>query len=672
MGDFVGVDPQLLRQLADRLHDLAGVLAKDGQAIVSAMQNQDHRLDLSVFGQVSTQSGEDSRTMAKRADLAMELQNQTISGSGLNADTVFAPLATQPPNFVSLISDPDMIEVPFDTTDQQYVSEATADANKLRSLLTAPNSLGDPNNVAIVSQLGQTLNDHQDDPLYLNAFYQNGGAQTIYDMASDLRVNGMVADPNDTAHPNLAVLNDQGKQLLAPFANSFAENAGRVTMPPPDGVFAAASGQGDPRTWSFVQLFANGPSGDVWDPAYLKQYGTTALAYDDRNLNGAPGASGRTDMPFSVIIMQRIGESIPASIKMLNGPDGADTMKLFLKDQHGLGLDAKSDGSGVGVPAIIANIGFDRPQDPQAAADAFNNRALAQAAGSFVQDLAASAGATAPRVKDGSSEPGYPNNIVQPNPESPGWPVVTTTRSSLKALMADIGADGKAADYFQNAIAARALQSVTGRGRDNIPDAQADMYNLGALNGWLKLEQQAPSVKSAQNHDLASASDLQWTQMALGGFGNTAMPWGLLGIGMDNPSIAKRIFTSGPNVGQIVAGGWSPFLTADSTAADADAKAQVVMQGGQSSLDVPIVQALISEGALPTPDASQTWYVDGVVSPTVDNVGKFALWLQAQSGASMPGSQVSKNPTDPQVFQLTTMAQQGFLNITPHWDFNQS
>jgi hypothetical protein len=687
MGDFVGVDPDRLRNLAARLHDLAGVLTGAGAAIPSALSGIGSQLDYSMFKTYGSQDGEDSSAIAKRADLARDIQNQTAAGLQLNYGGPFAWNSNPQQNLVSLKpSSSTFVTVPWDPKDQEYVTEATSDAAKLQSLLNAPDGLNDPNNRALIQQLGQTLNDHQDDPPYLRAFYDNGGAKAIYNMASDLRAAGFISDPNDVNGFNQASLNAQGMQIISPFANSFAHAVGAITMPPPDGVFAAASGQSDPRTWSFVQLFAAGPPGDAWNPDYLEKYGTIALGYDDKNLNGG-SATYASDMPFSRLILQRIGENTPASVQMLSGSDGISNMRLFVKDEHGLCGDTNSLGAPVGVPAIITSVGLDRPIDPQGAADAFNNiviglgsqttsemapamsQALAQAAGTFTQDLALSAGGSAPSVKDGNDEPNYQANAVQPNP--PDWPVVGTTRSSLKVLMGDIGQSQDAVNYFQNAIAAQAVSAISQHGAGNLPNANEDMYNLGALNGYLKLEQVAPSIQNAQNADQAAAGTLQWEQMALGGFGNIAMPWGLFGAGQTDPSMVKRIATSVPNLLQVTAGAWSPFLTAPDSASAADAKAQVVMQAGQSTLDVPIVQALINEGALPIP-SNQTWFQNGVVEPSTANIDQFTLWLQKQGGASLPNEPVSNNPLSPQIYDLLKNARDGFQQITPHWDFGQS
>ena len=80
--------------------------------------------------------------------------------------------------------------------------------------------------------------------------------------------------------------------------------------------------------------------------------------------------------------------------------------------------------------------------------------------------------------------------------------------------MGDIGQSSDAASYFQNAIAAQAVSAISQHGVGHLPNANEDMYNLGALNGYLKLEQVAPSIQSAQKADQAAADTVQWEQMA--------------------------------------------------------------------------------------------------------------------------------------------------------------
>ena len=266
MGDFVGVNPQLLRQLAARLHDLAGVLAKEGPAIVSAMQNQDHRLDLSAFGQVGTRSGEDSQTMIKRADLAMELQNQTVSGNGLNADAVFAPLATQPPNFVSLIPDPAMIEVPWDITDQQYTVEATGDANRLQAALANPGASGSTDTI---TQVGALLTDHIDDKTYMQAFFAAGGLSSAQQVARALHTV-------DGTTNNNQVLSSSSQQILAMYGNALAS----ATM---------LQARGDINSLDVNEL-KNPPNGDMWSEGMLFKYGPSGDQWDDKALAATSAA----------------------------------------------------------------------------------------------------------------------------------------------------------------------------------------------------------------------------------------------------------------------------------------------------------------------------------------------------------------------------------------------
>lgn len=177
MGDFVGVDPANLRQLADRLRDLAATLAKDGRLIKSLMDEQGSRLDCSQFASQSLQNGDDSRTLGKRADLAIEMERQphfanssqhpyALPGWG----TIY-PAGTNGP-FAGNWASGTYTVMSSDLALNSSVTEGAADGKDFAQALKNPR---DPASQQIFKEVAQSVADFQNDPAYIQAYLRARG-----------------------------------------------------------------------------------------------------------------------------------------------------------------------------------------------------------------------------------------------------------------------------------------------------------------------------------------------------------------------------------------------------------------------------------------------------------------------------------------------------------------
>ena len=288
MGDFVGVDPANLRQLADRLSDLASVLAKDGALIKSTMTAYNSQLDYSVFARDSAQDGDDSSSFRKRADLAIEMNRQPhysavgpyqIPGWG----TVFPPGTAGPlgPNEVRGV----YTMMSFDMGGQSG-TEGVNDAHDLANALKDP---GSALSKQIFAEVGQAVADHSDDPAYLQAFYANGGLASSEQIAAVLRGNdggkiyGTELISPDSQH--LVALYAQGLAAASTMQGKGQIPAGTIDM-------NSFSHLSDPKDmWSATMLMKYGPSGDQWDPQFLANAGTAVLKWRHDHMPPRPDYS---------------------------------------------------------------------------------------------------------------------------------------------------------------------------------------------------------------------------------------------------------------------------------------------------------------------------------------------------------------------------------------------
>jgi hypothetical protein len=177
MGDFVGVSGQNLRALANKLNDLAGVLAKEGPLIKSLMEAYSSQLDYAVFARNCTQNGEDSLTLGKRADRALTMDNEphfgTPAGQAFQIPGwgIVHPPGTNGP-FLGEWASGSYTLMPFDDSDQAQENEGMQDATALVGALKNP---ADPHSKQIFTEVALSVADHQNDHAYMQAYLNASG-----------------------------------------------------------------------------------------------------------------------------------------------------------------------------------------------------------------------------------------------------------------------------------------------------------------------------------------------------------------------------------------------------------------------------------------------------------------------------------------------------------------
>ncbi|KIZ15429.1 hypothetical protein [Streptomyces natalensis] len=285
MGDFVGVDPERVRKLANRLKDLEATLARHGPSIRKKFREWDSNLDVSLISKQTHAVGDDARDMAKRADLARNLEEH----SG---------------HIALCTTDGNLVNIPWDMKDvkAQSANEAKQEAQTLKTALdelphidvTPLNSGldgdrdselerinklvdGKKKSLTDIKAIAQSLADHKDDPAYLAAFADAGGVREA------ARI-GRVLHQRDGTHGG-QVLSDDSKKLIGEYAHGIAPifdlpKTSKNSQNPAALKSLTHPPGGD--MWSVGALFKYGPSGDIWNPKTLSDVGGAMLDWRRR------------------------------------------------------------------------------------------------------------------------------------------------------------------------------------------------------------------------------------------------------------------------------------------------------------------------------------------------------------------------------------------------------
>ncbi|UQA93727.1 hypothetical protein [Streptomyces halobius] len=270
MGEFVSVDPERVRKLANRLKDLEAALARHGPSIRKKFRDWESDLDVSLISKQTHAVGDDARDMAKRADLARNLEEHSED----------VALCTP---------DGNLVNIPWDIKDvkAQSAKEAKQEAQTLKTALddlqhiklTPPGSrfkLIDPHAKdearADIKAIAQSLLDHKDDPAYLAAFADAGGVREAARL-------GRVLHQQDGTHGG-KVLSDDSTKLIG----QYAQGVNGIFHLPKKGKNALSQASLKSLThpsggdmWSVGMLFKYGPSGDAWNPKVLSEVAGSML-----------------------------------------------------------------------------------------------------------------------------------------------------------------------------------------------------------------------------------------------------------------------------------------------------------------------------------------------------------------------------------------------------------
>jgi hypothetical protein len=272
MGEFVGVDPAYLKELANRLERLHTLLADHGPAIQQKMRKWDSDISFAALPRLIDEALGDARDMTARTTTAYELAREKG----------WSPLQNGPGTDPSPHGQTHPPTVRLDwTTTGQSGHEAKQDAKALAGALAAK----DPEQArARMSLLPDSLARHLGDKPYLVAFWSEAcplalqAARALYSRAGATLFSAESA----------SILRALGSSLAA--ATQMRVGTGEDRRPLlSDATRAAITESSDP--WSVGMLFKYGPDGKTWDSHFLAD--VTRAMLDAR-------AAGKIDVPVSV------------------------------------------------------------------------------------------------------------------------------------------------------------------------------------------------------------------------------------------------------------------------------------------------------------------------------------------------------------------------------------
>jgi hypothetical protein len=265
MGEFAGVDPQRVRDLANRLRNLADAIAQNGSIIRSNFSKWGGTLDLGQLARQAAQVGQDARDMALRADEALNLLHE--------------------PGGLRLTSAGLTVSIPWDTKGINTTKEAQQEAFDFK------NSLEDPKGSQsrqIITEVAQSLADHQGDSVYLKAFVGAGGMNCVAEAARALH-------EEDVAHRDGVVLSAESQRILGQFGHAVAGVAKSGALPDFNAFTEA------PDLWSSSMILKYGPNGQAYGDGpgkeFLAAMSRTVLdhLHDHRMVTPVPATTGRQD-----------------------------------------------------------------------------------------------------------------------------------------------------------------------------------------------------------------------------------------------------------------------------------------------------------------------------------------------------------------------------------------
>ncbi|HEY3480618.1 MAG TPA: hypothetical protein VGL02_17120 [Streptomyces sp.] len=639
MTEFAGVDPQRVRQLADKLKNLADTLEREAPNIRKMFDEWHGTINQSLLSQQVTQVRTDASDMSKRADEALNLNHS--------------------PRFVDP-NDPhkDWINIPWDVSQINTTQEAQQEALDLKNAMDNPK---DPASRATMKEVAQSLADHQDDPAYLQAFMANGGMDQAARAAR-------VLHEQDGTHDGV-VLSKDSEAMLAQFAQgvqtatTMAAN-GKITLPQdwekkltqPDG--------GD--MWSVGMLFKYGPPGDKWDAHLLSDVGgamldwrqthemrpnydagqipydaggyvgdrdawytTLGIHVDYRDSGGFHPAemAGIDANDPSIALMQRVSENPEAARQLLTGPHGAKHAEALVSNKwHTPGndfddakfpaavitaatLDRKDHAKdSAEAAANIVNAGaaeythesgmsdYDRGQYPAGNADL--TQALSQVFAAYVPDFAYST--------DGKNGDGaYP---IQPDPNGPF--MIHVSRDTMKNFFSETMQNKAAGDTMVNSVNAQVAMQFAGD--PNSALSKAYLTDLSELRGEMSVAGQKVKYDPAARTDADHVRDIMWLN-AVGGF-------------------VASVPTNNVPADFVKAAIWGGLPLASSAfstnnAATVDDNAQTTVFDDYSQMRVSVVQGLVASGKIQPPPNHPEW-ANGVITfrPNSSDQQDFEGW----------------------------------------------
>lgn len=628
-GEYCGVDPGRMDKAAAALEHLRDVLTANVPTIVSTMNAYNAPISLGLLTTAKSRSVQDAADMRARSNLAQKLLQQDQRNH----------------------ADSSQIQIQWDGPSVEAAS-AKVDAQLLAQAEKHPHSA---QAVADLQAVADDISDHLALPKnggadFLSAFYNEAGPQVaaLAEVLHDLNGSANEHMSDELKH----VFTPQDLKILRSFGSGLAyvDSHGGLSAKTIEQLTAT------PTLWSVSMLIKYGPSGSAYSNvdkndksqnflARLTQ--ATYHAYQNDGLQIPLGSAGpvlhyqgiEQDLasydPLSALL-QADGQNKTAAMEVLSGSDGGKLVTLLINGPGGwYSLPVSNPPSKIitlrsrgpvlpsravlSVPAdpfsqtAIAKF-FDgatsaqrgtSPQAFQSATSAYNiisntpspitpdgihgvsapvRHALVETFARYLPDMAASS------YTDASLSPVHP---ATPS----GIYVVGVSQSALSNVMQQISLSKLDFGQMQAMCKLAVGTSVGATARHQaIPGLDSPVRPFASLYARGSTEAAKVGIAKGTQEDLEHQAWNAWIAAGIGGFGNVSGP-------------ESDIFGAA-QVLSALAGPVIPQFSTDN-AAKAKAAALTDQNRDEFMVEVPLVQGLLSIGALPSPPPPDAFTAQG-------------------------------------------------------------
>ncbi|MGW5261817.1 hypothetical protein ACWEQG_12625 [Microbispora sp. NPDC004025] len=642
MGEFVGVDPENLKELAKRLEQLHELLARYSPLIQQKMQKWGGEVAVTALPGLIAAALDDVRDMDARTTRAYELARQQGWSALGPAPGVPGLTFNRPPN----------VRLDWEATGQSGY-QGQRDAETLAAALAAK----DPEDARIaLLGLPDSMRRHLADKDYQAAFWAGAGplalraARALYERAGSALFSA----------ESVSVLRALGASLAA--ASQMRVGTGKDRRPLlPAAARATLTGSSDP--WSVGMLVKYGPEGRSWDSRLLADLTRAMLDARAAGKTIWPPTRGKleTDVDASRhqrlmaeydavgAVLQRAAENGMAARHVLGDPaTGPKYARMLVSDSwHTPGYDpgpflssyvhpggtlpltGQVDLSAPTAAFLKAAVSAERGTSADAKESAWSVVHIVQATADFSKLHPESTLPTAIRqslihtaqryiadfAQGASREYGSgatPLGDVKGNP----W-VAIVNRSELERFLDQALRDPRELGVFKGLADARIASAVTATVK--APGDENFLREMAGLYGLIQRVENGRQFASAQKQDEEATRNQVALSILTGGFGALSFSnsWGPGTIAQFLTGVTAPVVNDSLDTGH---------------AAEAQQKNNEAFRNAVFGVELPVVKGLVNAGVL-QPPADATWFRDGKVVPNRN----LTAWLSAHGETVLGG-----------------------------------
>ncbi|WP_116952231.1 DUF6571 family protein [Jiangella endophytica] len=626
MTEYVSVHPDRLRDLARKLQTAASTVREKTPTIVDGIDGWDGSFSGAKLNALADWLDDQWRPMFDRADLAATAANQPrVSATGSTVT---------------------MFQVPFEVTAQDQANEGTRDALDLSRMM---NSDDPEQRDRAQRQAAEAMEAHADDPAYLQAFFNAGGAEVITTMNRQIAEQGV---PPSEQNQNRLRLFSTGVAAVSRLSET-----GEVTLN--QGALDPLSSVDNTLQNGIMMMY--GPGGDQYGSAFMRTVADNALQWREDNAPPRPHYSApmttaggyvpggwvqddddwwtkigidvdyldnnAEDAGRGIELMQqfdpvnsilnRTGQNPEASRQLLNGEDGLENAQRLIDYDWQTPGAVPHDDSGPAASVLIAatqDRGAENGQESaQAAANVFqagydlskrersdyDKEQLPELPSALAEAMAVVGTAYAPDMAASTGQNNVDiNEVVR---EGDSFYLATNT-TVMNGFMKTFMTDPEAAGAFRGAIQAQLRGAAHLLSED--PSGNPDLLRqFGFLNGMVSIAFADQDFTEAEARDAANKQNQIYFDVTKDFL--EAIP-----IAGESADFLRSVATA-------LAGSQKENLFPTDAAQNVESDVQYEMMTDIADMRTHVAQGFVDSGVYPLPE-DQSFIHDGIIAPRDD------------------------------------------------------